>query len=561
MREGGLVPVQRGEPSDFVLVIGTAVDGPDGIPVPVATLQEAMQSFGPATYDAVYTPVQGKSVGDFNGNTLVRDIDVLIKAGVNNILAVRVGGTYANVDVEAGTPPQKYFLARGLFKGAFYNDKGSPSQHRCGIEISAVSGGNVTLNILQPPVRGGNVQLTVPATTKLPVVMDLVNNHPNNLTIILEKHPNAPSGFDNAEIQVLAPSSGTSTFALASGKDGTKMDSTFSSIYTALTDPTTGVFNTLEGVAVDNILMTALYADDLVDTNGTTSVVGELARFVARISESHPCHAFIGCQPLSSRTAGELKQKVVESYLASGNPGVVDPIAKRIKIGPFMRAGALSVGTGASTIQYGQYVSVVAGLPAVMASDTMRRFVDTPTAAYAGLASVISVSDITAFQKLPTILNMAGPKLPSQTIDALCKGVYDGTTYGGAYVVIERSGSVGGDIIVIEDPTAADRTAVFSHLSTSRIANSVSRGLKSGLRQFLGKPNTADTITAMATVVRAVLDRMAEIQALVGGEGVGYRFTIVPSGQGLQMTQVQVKVDMRPSAYIRSISIEVTVRP
>jgi hypothetical protein len=584
MREGGLVAVQPSDLSDVLLVIGSALEGPDGIVLPVSSVEDAIRTFGPVTFDSNYPPVSGASLGDFSGNTLVRDIETAFNAGCNRILAVRVGGAYATATIStlSGSPvPAEWqnravLRARGLFKGAQYNG--------ARITLNANNSGAVSVSIHQSSARGGNLTAIegtapLPANTNLRALIDLVNSHPRNLSLMLEINTSAlPSGMtvENAldlPLSYFVSANGSVQGQLTGGRYGVRQEyansPSYKDIYTALTDQTNGIFYTIDGVEADYVLLSALYADDAVkDDAGTVdpgvSVLTEFGRFIHRLSATYPCHGIIGCQPLVASSAAELRRLVQTAYLpgadANTSKGLADVKNKRIRFGYFLTFGADAEGV-ATGVDFGRNVSVVAGIPAILSNSALKRYVDTAHAAYAGMLTLLAPQEIAAFRRPSGIVSLTGLKLQRDLLDTISIGIPYADGVGGALVVIERNTALSNEVMVINDATAAKRNSVFSYLSNVRIANIVTRNVRQALRPFLGKPNTADTITAMGTVVRGVLDRLAEVQALLGGEGIGYNFSIVPAGTGLQMTQVRVLIELRPAAFIRSISIEVTVRP
>lgn len=590
LREGGIINVPASNDiSDTLLVIGSALEGPDGVPIPINSLEDAILTFGPLTFDSRYPAPPGYAAGSYSGNTLVRDIEAAFAAGCNRVIAVRVGGEYAtsSIPFAAGSDLGGDYSVwnnlhvlriRGLFKGAQYNGTQ--------LVIEPSTNNTVNVSVVQVNSRGSTVQITgLAKTTKVGALMALINNHARNLSLVLEinRDVSLPSGKRLEDILdlpiggLMALGNGqrvASDYTLTGGEYGIKQEATGASykrIYRWLTDPTTGVFANLDGVAADYVLLSALYADDAVaedeagNVDPSVSVLHDFARFVAKLSELYPCHGIIGLQPLYATTAQELRQLVTTSYLpgptAETSVGVADLHARRIRFGYFLTWGAQVDAVDGIGLDYGRYVSVVAGLPAVMNSRSLRRYTDTPHACYAGMLTLLMPNEIPAFRTPLGIVGMAGPRLPRDLVDTLTSGLPYGDSVGGALVVIERNVALNNDLMVISDVTAAQRSSVFSWLSNVRIANVATRAVQLALRPFLGKPNTADTLAAMASVVRSILDRLSSTGALLGGEGIGYRFSLEPAGTGLQMTQVRVVIDMRPAAFIRAITVEVTVRP
>jgi hypothetical protein len=569
LREGYLVSVPRFTETDSVVVIGCALDGPEGIPVTINSPTEAYRVFGPVVYKDEYVPPStAYASGDFSGNTLVRDIEALFRAGCTRVIGVRVGGVTATGAVPAtggpATSAPGVILISGLFNGSHYNGTvANGNVNGVGMRF-VTSNTNVVVTLHQPAQRGGNLTYTLPGTTTVASLIDTVNNDPRNQTVTLAPHPGANRNDAlNTTLAQIATAAGVAV-ALSGGAYGTKNDqyrTDLPALYTRLTDSTTGVLNRISDLQADIYVMSALYADDKVSASSNeASIMVDFAKFLHKQYESYPCHGVIGCRPISASGPNDIRTFVNNNYLTA-TPGAVG--TDQIKIGPLMANHPSMVGgSGDSKIEYGRYISVVAGIPAVIKNDQMDRYVDTPYAPFAGMLSTLGLAEISAFKSCQGILDVAGPNPPSDAALALINGVVDATgKYGGAYIVLRRNPMFNNQVVVVNDVTAASRDSMFAMQSNARIANKVLTLLRNALSSFLGKPNTADVQAAMATTIRSAMETFVEANALLGGEGLGYRFTINPRTQGLQMTEIEVLLDIVPAAFIRQITLRLTVRP
>ena len=566
LREGNIVPVLTTTVTDSLMIIGTALDGPANTPVTLSDLTTATNIFGPVVFKNEYkNPATGVADGARSGNDLVEAIERALAAGCTNIIAVRVPGVQATGNVAALQAPTGNVLQlQGLFQGDVYN----------GVQLTVTTGSpNATWQLVQPAQRGGTISGTLPySTATLGDLVNAVNSHSGNATARLVVHPSQtdPSAVLARQLSDLFNPSGTPpvtsiTVTLAGGMAGTRSQrfnaaNGYKAILDLLTDPSSGTFTMLSEGEADVIHLSCLYADDRVDTAPTKSVIVEFAKFVHRVSSQKAAHGVLGARPYVASDFTDLVSYYQPAYL-DNTSGIADAGTGRIKIGHFLANHPDMVKeVDGVEVDFGRYLSIVIGMPCQFNSWDLGQYVDNAAASFAGMLTTLSPAEISAFRTPRGVIDVVGARIPRSMLEALMAGVpLPGGGYGGSYVVMRPALVAGGTPIVANDITAAQSTSVFHYQSNVRIANAASRFLRLALIPFLGRPNTQETLTAMSTAVRGVLGRLVEIGALLGGEGIGYRFSLEPRALGLQTVEVRCVVELRPASFIRAITVDITV--
>ncbi|GIV21956.1 MAG: hypothetical protein KatS3mg023_3707 [Armatimonadota bacterium] len=554
-----LVPVLNTTVTDSLLIIGTALDGPTNTPVVLSDLSTAISTFGPMVFEREYlNPGTGLADGVRSNNDLVEAIERALAAGCNNIVAVRVPGERASANISTtGGSPTNVLIMRGLFDGDVYNN----------VVLTLTSGSpNHSWQLQQPAERGGTISGTLPASATLGDLVNAVNGHASNGTVRLAVHPSQtnPSAVLAQPLTDVLDSS-PRNFTTSGGAAGTR-DQRFSAangykaILDLLTAPNTGTFALLSEADADVVYLSCLYADDRVGTAATDGVIVPFAKFVHELSAQRSCHGVLGARPYVAPDMASLASYYQTAYL-DNTSGVVDAATGRIKIGYFLAKHPDMVKeVDGVEIDFGRYLSIVIGMPCQFRSWQLGDYVENAAASFAGMLTTLSPAEISAFRTPRGVRDVVGARIPKATFEALMAGVptADGGN-GGSYVVIRPPMVPGATPVVANDITAAQSTSVFHYQSNVRIANAASKYLRLALIPFLGRPNTQETLTAMATAVRGVLNRLVEIGALLGGEGIGYRFSLEPTAIGMQTIEVRCVAELRPASFIRAITVDLTV--
>lgn len=566
LREGNIVPVLTTTITDSLMIIGTALDGPVNTPVTLSDLDTASSVFGPMVFRAEYkNPDTGVADNARSSNDLVEAVERALAAGCTNIIAVRVPGALATADVQALQAPVGNVLqVQGLFHGNVYN----------GVQLTVTSGTtNSTWQLVQPAERGGTITGSLPTSTaKLGDLVNAVNNHADNGTVRIVVHPSQtdPAATLGRPLTALFNASATPpvtsvTVTLSGGLDGTRpqrfsTSNGYKSILDLLTHPTTGTFALVGESEVDYVYLSCLYADDQVATTADKSAIVEFAKFIHGLSGQKSCHGVLGARPYVAPDLASASVYYQQAYLDSTS-GVADATTGRIKIGYFLANHPDMVKeVDGVQVDFGRYLSIVVGMPCKFRSWQIGEYVENAAASYAGMLTTLSPAEISAFRTPRGVLDVVGVRIPKATFEAMMAGVpLTGGGNGGSYVVMRPPLIAGGTPIVANDTTAAQSTSVFHYQSNVRIANVASKYLRAALIPFLGRPNTQETLTAMATAVRSVLNRLVEIGALLGGEGLGYRFALEPVASGMQTIEVRCVAELRPASFIRTITVDLTV--
>lgn len=563
LRETGLVTVPTENPTDRLLIIAPAIDGPANVPIRVGSTAEAVRIFGPITYtDGYVNPVTNSSDGSWSGNHLVRAAALAFTNGATNVWLMRVGGAQARAnEILTGTITGTYNIdIVALAPGSIYNS----------VTASASFASNtLTVTLNQPAQKGGTVTFTFPGSALLGDVLNSINSHPLNQTVVFMLSSGSPSGIAALTLPCSSMTfTSTSLNKSVTGTNGTRVAgesyaTDVTGLYNALTDPVTGAFSQALESSFDVVVLDGIYGDDKIGNTADTSIYTKFAEFVYKASKNHPCHGVLGLRPIPHVDLSRIRNWVNNSYLSSTS-GDLDAASRVIKFGYFIKEGSPynDPDTG-ELIQLGRQVSVVAGIPAIMSAGPAGDFVDTPHVVYAARVSAEMPGKNFVYLPTPGIRDLVVRNFPSDLTRRLVEGVGSdpaaGTVGGGGYVVIRNLPYLGDRIAVVSDPTTSKRDHSYSTLTVARTVNAAVRLVKSAVAPFIGQPNRVEVHSAMATAIRGALNKLAEAGALLGGEGVGYQFSIIPFGADLQLGEIKVVLDLVPAISIRAVRIEVNV--
>lgn len=554
------MPVVTTTITDTLLVIGTALEGPVNTPVRLSTLDAAVTTFGPMVFrDEYINPATGSADGARAGNDLVEAIERAMVAGCNDIIAVRVPGEQATANITEFSSGTNLLQIQALFHGNQYN----------GIVLTLTyddPSPNHTWQLTQPASRGGILSGTLAAAATIGDLVNAVNNHPDNSTVRLVVHPSqtnpaAVLAQPLTDILDTGASGNQRTFTTSGGLYGTRSQrfnaaDGYKSILDLLTAPSTGTFAMLQETEADVVFLSCLYADDRVDVAPTETVIPFFANFVHEMSKNRAAHGVIDARPYVAPDSVTLASYYQTAYLDTAS-GVADATTGRVKIGFILNNHPWMVKeVDGDKVDFGRYISIVIGMPAQFRSWQVGEYVANIGASLAGMLTVMSPAEIAAFRTPRGVVDVVGARIPRATFESLMAGVGGS---GGGYVVFRPSLVPGGSPVIANDVTAAQASSVFHYQSNARIANIASKYLRQALVPFLGKPGTQDTLAAMSTAVRNVLNRLVELGALLGAEGIGYRFSLEPIVAGLQTVTVRCLVELRPTSYVRAITVDVTV--
>lgn len=592
IRGGGIVPTSTLPTTERVTIIGSALDGPVNTPTRVGKLSEAEALFGPLVFDNAYasglnTCAATGNRGRYSGNTLIQGMYEAYQGGAGDIILIRVGGESATGTI--GTFPGTGILFTARWPGRIYN----------GIQISAVSGSGGYIRIDFPEGKrvGGFTYRTYEYSkyTTVGALVEAINGDGYNRAVRATCAVSvAASGTDALEALTVA------TKYLSGGVDGTTegnapdLVSTTATrvdrneaLYSALAHSTSGLFEVVDDLETDLIVLNCLRVDDSVGTATAgfsqepsdaeaekRSVLYAFGRFCHNLSRNtYPTHGVIGLRKLSSMfpRQEDINQHVDNLAGTNGFGWYVLPDSRGgtgeaqtlawTQACYFLRPGYLDFNDeDEGTIDLGRYLSVVAGPDVQFVNGKRGAYWENAAALYAGMISRTPAQQALTNRELPGILGLTYTLTKSQ-LNRLAGGQpYDDSTYlqkGGAYVVFRSTLTDG--IVVCQDVTAGQRAHDYENLQTYRIVARACHGVRSALKKFIGAPHSVETRMAMETAVKGVLDAMAEEGALLASEGLGYQFAITSDPYETIIGKVNVELRLRPAWQIKFVKVTVGV--
>lgn len=565
-KEGGLlVPVIEGSLTDTVLVIGTAVDGPSGEPVRI-NLSSAETLFGPLIYDTYYTPYTstGLTVGNYNGNSLLKGLNEVVQGGATDIILMRVGGTTASYPCTAGG---NNFKLNAIYPGRIYNNL-----------ACALASATATLTVHQSSIGKGNTLTYTLSGKTLTQLMNEINTDVNNRSIRV-----TTTNSTGLNQQITTASLNVTSFTLSAGTGSTTGTNGtveeeyalggslgLSGLVTELCKEL-GAFDILQDLDADIVFVSGIYADDSATGANTESLATRLASacFISSLN-GFPKFGVMGLRPIYTNDRTSINTKV--NNLISSSAAWQDEGRKILSMGYFMGATE----TGASkfvatdpntniTVDTGRYIQLVAGPDVILSQNQLGAYVDSPAGAYAGLISTLSPQRATTNKQIPGIGGVTYDFTVKQ-VNKLAGGQpYDNTVgaersgYGGAYVVLRKD--YRGLTVVNQDNTCALRRSDYSRLQVLRIVDAVIEGIREITLPYIGEPNHFSTRMAIRNSIRNYLDSVAETKAIAGGENIGYSFSVTSTTADIVLGRLVIELTLRPALQIRSINVTVSVAP
>ncbi len=545
--DGQLVALNDRPPTESVLIIGNALDGPVDRPVRVNSIQAIEHLYGPVVFNSQYKGASNETSG-YSGNTLVRALREVQSGGASDIRLLRVGGVVASGNLNAvatgAITSGMVIKVEGRYPGRIYNQ----------VTVTAASGAStMTVTVAQPTVKGGSFTVEPVAGTTVAGMIDQVNTHPANRTVVLSL--TTGTGSINA-------ASFNGTVTLAGGKDGTTNDQLATDktdYYTWLTQ-TGGAFELLEDYNADVVYLAGLHIDDVViAANSNRSIAGEFSAYLAGRTLDWPCLGVIGTRPLLDYST---KAKVAAHYtaLTQSTSGWRDTAHTWTAAGYFMNNGFnYSSGTLEQDVDGGAYLQVVAA-DVIFNDRDLGLYVGTAAGVYAGTIAALKPHNPATHKPVNGIFGMPYEFSKAQ-LDSLVGGVgrdIDADELGSsAYVTVRRIEGRG--ILWTRDVTAADRNSDFKDLQPLRIANAVHKGIKEIAFPFLGQPNDIPHRQALETSIKTFLEGMYDAGALLGRDGVGYILQVRGGQNPLDnlLGILYIDVTLRPALQIKAIKVQV----
>jgi hypothetical protein len=552
--DGNLVIVRDRPLTDSVLIIGPALDGPTDVIIPATALAGNVEKvYGPISYSPNFVGPNGETSGPTN-NDLIRALREVQSGGAADIRMIRVGGNPATgvftmpAQVNAGATGTIIFTSR--WGGKIYN----------GVRVDLSSGATSGVcTITQPTWKGGAITIAWSQATSGKTIAQLVDDiNSNGLNLCVKASVGTIVG--SAPARVLNGGA-----ALAGATDGTRSDDLLinkTPMYQNLIRQDTGTFDLIADSEQDIVYLAGVYLDDQV-TQGSTSisVATDFANYLGRRSVDHPQIGVIGVRPINDFTT---RDSIIAHYQALINPSYGNRTGDNwLYAGPFMKAGfSFNDGTLEQTIDSGAYLQVVAA-DAFFNDRDLGFYWDSLAGVYAGtLASLkpqqpASQKPVNGILSLPYVFTRAQL---NTMVGGIGRDVTMGVQGGGGYVCVQRIEGQG--ILFVRDATASQRSSDFKDLQVLRIVNAVHKGVKSIARRFLGLTQDIPTLQALEQQVKGFLDGMAEANALLGKDGIGYMMDPIATGRdplSRLLGRIDVNITIRPAFQIKEIRCRVSV--
>jgi hypothetical protein len=553
--KGGIIP-QQAQQSDNnrVLIIGTAVDGPLNEPVQVRDLGSLEALFGPVTYSKGYKdPLTNTETGRRNGATIPLEVAKAIEEGGTNLWVVRATGTYAT-NASAFT---NRLDIQAIYPGSIYND----------VTLTVASGAtNTTITFGQPTTKGGTQSITVPSSADLGTVIDVINSHPYNRTIKVNRD-SWPSALATA---VSALGSGTATLsggANVTSAKGEALETTKVLYAEALVAADTGTFDTLVGQGFEFAVcsLTGIHIDDeVVADDPTASIAVDFATWLDEMSiYVMPCFGVLATRPTNITTPSSYISYIQNNLLATST-GYYDSVQKWTKAGAFMYFLFQREDGAGRVFDTGARLAVCAGPDAIYNHKDIGQYKDNIHTPVAVKMAITPPSRSIRRQSLSSPVSFS-TNIPGNYAKRLLSGVgWDQSnqlTGRGAYIVAIRDFRAGSNSrwVVADDPTAAARNDYFRNAQLTLLINSLHRVLANELYGFIGQPTDPKTLAAMDNHVRAVLDAFA-VEGLHGGLNQGYTYRVDMSEIDQRLGVVRISLTVVPATSLREVYLTVAIK-
>lgn len=553
VRDGGLVVVTPPQVTQRILIIGNALDGPVNTPFSVQTLADAEAVFGPMIYKNGYiNPNTGLQDGFAADNNLMKGLYEVFLGGGGNIILCRVGGNTA--------------ISSGAFGGAFDVLGRFPGRIYNGVTLSVATGAsNTTITITQPATKGNTLTYQFVNSFFLGDIANQINNDRLNASIQI----NVP--LTNVYSSAGSLTAGTVTLSGGTNGTGAPGEDNFANripYYNALTNTSTGTFLAFQDVDFDIATLNGIYGDDCITPTTTgvaaniTSVADDYANFLFLTSKNtRPCHGVLRLRPIHITDPLKLANFVSANY-TSTTAGWVNQNARWLSFGYFMNRGfkVPDPDTG-EEVDQGRFLSIIGGPDLLLAQKDLGLYVESGGNVYAGLMSAIPWKDAPTHEPLGSVTTLAGRyNRDTQTLlnQGVGKSLLTNNQGGGAYVTFQNFDDLG-QPGVVSDNTACFRGSDYQRVQIYRIVTLATHLVKGALQPFIGKGMDPSTRMAMKTQTSSALSQLSESGALIGPEGIGFRFAITATPAQQIAGEVTVQLQLIPSIELRRINVTVNV--
>jgi hypothetical protein len=565
IKEQGPVVVNEVAPTESLVIMGPALDGPMNTPIRVSGAAQAESIFGPLVYSGLYVnPVTNTADGQASYNELIRAYHEASRGGAKNIFLVRVGGTKAAARGVSGLGGGTGFDIVAVNPGRSYD--GISATITTGAGPSVVTG---SITFAQPALYGGTVTFNYDANTTLEELLNKINNDNRVNTVRLVSTA-------SMDPYAAATSIVSGSAAVTGGTYGTeaKGEDNYNGkwkMYDALTNVSTGAFEVLSDFDAEHFLLSGIYVDDQVVTGTaatTTSVVRDFALFMGAVNQRSQAHGYIGTRPL--RHIDSADRDAISTHILNNwedaNPGFTNAALKWTKLGYFRNTGVVVVDSVTQeATDYGSYVSVVAGPDLRMVVSPLGNYVTNPVAMYAGMVTNTPPEKSMTREKIPNSLNLRYT-ITDKQIRRVVNGIgWNATTRTagkGSLVIFRQEQGTQAPEVVFDTTFTNDTRLPFADLMSERVTFECLKKVKAGLMPFVGTAFTTANKMAMEQVVRSVMNSMVEGGKLApGGEGISYVFSLdSTTPYHIANNEVYVELTISVPTQIKRIRVSTTVK-
>ncbi len=516
-------------PTESILLLGTAVDGPVGVPVAV----------DPTTYEMVF----GKGVdknGRANGATLPIGFEEAWIAGCRDIRLMRISGTPAMVVAE--------------HKDAINGE---------GIRIATVNGGKLyndaKLIVEEITEEVGEEQVVVGTIVKLELppakrrllsdppleyssekyatlyeLAEAINLDPDNTIFRAE----VDEGFAEKETKSLR-ATGTEGKQFEGGDD--ELELTKDEMFELLSGKRDaegnlieeGAYQLLENYTVDWIVPLGVYADDEL-TDPKKNFAQQLAMACAYISVRQNTTYGV----IATKSPKNTNLKAISEH-------VEDLLARRNDYYILDKYGDVIYDLEGKPFDIGQYIHVLAGPDVVVRNSRLGLYSTNSPVIFAAMMTTMRPGSSPLNKQVPGVLALRHTYSNAQR-DSLTAA---------RYVTYKTKNN--GAIVAVEDSmTCAQPGSDYARTSTCRVVKAAVDMVKAACEPFLGEPNTLHNRNAMAAAIDKRLEQIKE-----SGDLSDYGFNILASINDLILGKANIELTLVPAFELRQITVVVRLTP
>ncbi|HHY08874.1 MAG TPA: hypothetical protein GX530_10275 [Corynebacteriales bacterium] len=360
-------------------------------------------------------------------------------------------------------------------------------------------------------------------------IVNAINNDPRNNIVVADTDDPAELSYDLPLIP--------SAVNLQGGDDG--LHYSRAQIYEALggirdSDGVVvkeGAYTLLENYAVDHVVLTGVYADDIENDTDSHNFAEQLAQFCAVSSMlNNNVLGYIGVRPIMNPTLSEISGRV-RSLINMPHQYYM----RNIK-GEYMRDN------DGNLIPIGKYISICSYPDFIIEHPRIGRYVADPAVYYAALAAALPGDAGTTYVQLPNITLRY--ELSSPLRDKLV---------GAQYVTFENSSK---RPIVTVGCTAAEAGSDYDSLMTMKIVNTVTQLIRAVSEPYIGRAYSAPVRAAHTQAVQNALSGLVSRGTLAD-----FEFNIALDRSSRNTKRAIVNLMLVTAVELRKVHLFVNLTP